>query len=237
VSDPRRLIDEASGFEAELLRAGRGDALPAESASTISAALGVAPPLVTSTLATGAKLTASKVIASLVGVGTAGALSVWAAVHLLAPSAAPPPQKRPEAGTQAAVVAAASAEQPITSSPLVELPEPASPPKPSARSRSVVSPDRDSLPLELEALDRARSALAGGDASRALALLDEYGTRFPKARLRAESAVLRIEALAASGQKVAAIRLARQQLAREPNGPYARRVRSLLEKAGAPATP
>lgn len=236
MSDPRRLVDEASGFEAELLRAGRGDALPAESASTISAALGVAPPMVSSTLATGAKLTASKVIASLVGVGAAGALSVWAAVHLLAPPAAPPPQKQPEAGTRAAVVAGASAEQPITSTPLARVPEPASPPKPSVRSHSVASPERDSLPLELEALDRARSALAGGDASRALALLDEHSTRFPKARLRAESAVLRIEALAASGQKSAAIRLGRQLLAREPNGPYARRVHSLLQKAGAPAT-
>jgi hypothetical protein len=93
----------------------------------------------------------------------------------------------------------------------------------------------DSLPLELEALDRARSALAAGDASRALELLDEHSTRFPKARLRAESAVLRIEALVASGQKGAAIRLGKQLLTREPNGPYARRVRSLLEQAGAPA--
>lgn len=237
MSDPRRLIDEASGFEAELLRAGRGDALPAESAATISASLGVAPPMVSSTLATGAKLTASKVIASLLGVGAAGALSVWAGVHLLAPPAAPTPQKRSETGSQAAVVAAAPAEQPITSTPLVEVPEPAAPPKPSVRSHSAPSAERDSLPLELEALEHARSALAGGDAARALLLLDEYSTRFPKARLRAESAVLRIEALAASGQKGAAIRLGRQLLAREPNGPYARRVRSLLEKAGAPATP
>lgn len=235
MSDPRRLIDEGSGFEAELLRAGRGDALPAESASTISAALGVAPPMATSTLATGAKLTASKIIASLVGVSAAGGLSVWAAVHLLSPPAAPPPQKGPEAAARAAV-AAASAPPPIISTPLVEAPEPASPPKPTVRSHSVASSERDSLPLELEALDSARRALAGGDASRALALLDEYSTSFPKARLRAESAVLRIEALAASGQKSAAIRLGRQLLAREPNGPYARRVHSLLEKAGAPGT-
>jgi hypothetical protein len=236
VSDPRRLIDEASGFEAELLRAGRGDALPAESASTISAALGVAPPMVSGTVAAGAKLTASKVLAGLVGVGAAGALTVWAAVHLLAPAAAPTPHKPPEAGDQPAVVTRTPAEQPMTSAPLVEVTEPASPSKASTRNHPAQSPERDSLPLELEALDRARSALAGGDASRALGLLDEYSARFPKARLRAESAVLRIEALAASGQKVAAIRLGRQLLAREPNGPYARRVRSLLEKAGAPAT-
>jgi hypothetical protein len=236
VSDPRRLIDEASGFEAELLRAGRGDALPAESASTISAALGVAPPMVSGALATGAKLTASKVIASLVGVGAAGALSVWAAVHLLAPTA-PPKLQKPEAGSHSAVVVDAPALPPTASAPLVEVPEPASPPKPSTRSHQAQTPEHDSLPLELESLDRARSALAGGDASRALGLLDEYSVRFPKARLRAESAVLRIEALSASGQKLAAIRLGRQLLAREPNGPYARRVRSLLEKAGAPTTP
>jgi hypothetical protein len=193
--------------------------------------------MLSGTLATGAKLTASKVIASLVGAGAAGALSVWAAVHLLAPPAAPTPHEPPEAGSQAAVVTGAPVKQPIISAPLVEVPAPVSPPKASTRSHQAQSPERDSLPLELEALDRARSALAGGDASRALGLLDEYSARFPKARLRAESAVLRIEALAASGQKVAAIRLGRQLLAREPNGPYARRVRSLLEKAGAPATP
>jgi hypothetical protein len=234
VSDPRRLVDDASGFAAELLLAGRSDALPAESASKISAALGVAPPVVSGTLAAGAKVTAAKVTASLVGVGAACALAVWAAVQLVAPDAAAPPPEPPKVGNQSAGIAA-TAEQPVISTPLVEVPEAVPPPKRSARGPSVDSAEPDSLPLELEALDRARSALAAGDASRALGLLDEYSTRFPKARLRAESSVLRVEALVASGQKGAAIRLGKQLLAREPNGPYARRVRSLLEQAGTPA--
>jgi hypothetical protein len=236
VSDPRRLIDEVGGFEAELLRAGRGDALPAQSASTISAALGVAPPIVSSTAGAGAKLAASKVIAGLVGAAAAGALAVWTAVHTLAPAAAPTPHEPPQAGSRAAVVADAPAPQPPASAALVEAPGPVASPTASTRSRSTASPERDSLPLELEALDRARSALARGDASRALGLLDEYSTRFPKPRLRAESAVLRVEALVARGQNDAAVRLGKALLAREPNGPYARRLQSLLERAGAPAT-
>ena len=44
----------------------------------------------------------------------------------------------------------------------------------------------------------------------------------------AEATVLRIEALAASGEKQAAARLGKAFLARDPNGPYARRVRSLI---------
>lgn len=236
MSDPRRLIDQVGGFEAELLRAGRGDALPAQSASTISAALGVAPPIVSSTAGAGAKLVASKAGAALVGVGAAGALAVWLAVHALAPAAAPTPHEAPAAGSRAAVVADAPAPRPPASAALVEAPGPVSSPTASARSRSTARPEGDSLPLELEALDRARSALGRGDASRALGLLDEYSTRFPKARLRAESSVLRIEALVARGHNDAALRLGRELLAREPNGPYARRVRSLLERAGAPAT-
>jgi hypothetical protein len=237
VPDPRRLIDDSSGFEAELLRAGRGDALPAQSAATISAALGVAPPIapiVPGATGAVAKATASKVVASLLGVSAGGALAVWVAVQAFTPAAALKPHEPPRAGHGAAIVADVPVLPPPASAQVVEVPEPVSVPSAPLRHRALPGPERDRLPLELEALDRARSALAGGDASRALALLDEYSARFPKARLRAESAVLRVEALVARGQKDAAIRLGRELLVREPNGPYARRVHSLLERAGAP---
>lgn len=235
MSDPRRLIDEAGGFEAQLLRAGRKDAISTRSATTIAGALGVTlPAAAATTVAVGAKAATLKSTLAIAGAGAAGALSVWAAVLLFAapaPLVAPPP--RLDARQQAAVAVAPQVEpQASAPAPAVEV----AAPRASARVRAPVSSEPDTLPRELEAIDRARSALAGGDASRALALLDEYSARFPKARLRAESVVLRIEALSVRGQKDAAVRLGKEFLAREPNGPYARRVRSLLERAGAPAT-
>jgi hypothetical protein len=48
-----------------------------------------------------------------------------------------------------------------------------------------------SLELEVQALDRARQALAAGDARRALAALDHYRRDFPNGKLLPESVLLR----------------------------------------------
>lgn len=242
MSDPRRLIDDASAFETELLRAGRSDALSEQGASKIAAALGVAPPAAAATtLGIGAKVATYKAALVIAGVGAAGALSIWATVSVLsspAPMAAPP--QRLEAREHVSSVAVRHVE-PTAPAEAAETTEPAeaaerAPAKVTARDRSQASTDVDSLPLELDAIDRARTALARGDAPLALSLLDEYAARFPKPRLGAESTVLRIEALVTRGQNHSAVSLGKAFLARQPNGPYARRVRSLLERAGAPAT-
>ena len=232
MNDPKRLLEEVDGFEAELLRAGRKDALSERSALSITAALGVAPTIAAaSTLATGAKAATAKSAFVVGGLGAAGALAVWAGVNLFSGSApVTPPQRQIEARQQAPAVVARDVE-PIAPAETKELEEPPRPKAP-ARSRPAVGSDADSLPRELEMIDDARSALARGDASQALSLLDAYAARFPKPHLRAESAVLRIEALVARGQGDAATRLGKEFLKREPNGPYARRVRSLLERAG-----
>lgn len=248
MTDPKRLVDEASGFEAELLRAGRKDELSAQSALAICAALGVAPPAAaTSTLASGAKAASVKGAAvkgaafkgtlALGSLGAAGAL-LWASVAVL--SDADPmevPQSRAQSHEQAPAVVVRDVP-PIASVETKEATEATETARPKAivrGARPTASSDADSLPRELEMIDRARSALARGEASRALSLLDAYSARFPKPKLRSESTVLRIEALVARGQGKAATRLGKQFLAREPNGPYARRVRSLLERVGAPA--
>jgi outer membrane protein assembly factor BamD (BamD/ComL family) len=83
-------------------------------------------------------------------------------------------------------------------------------------------------------LDEARTALAHGDASGALAFLGRHDREYPRGFLGSEAEVLRIQALFAQGQKEQARRRAEALLAREPNGPQAKRVRSLLDAQGIP---
>jgi len=84
------------------------------------------------------------------------------------------------------------------------------------------------LSEELGALDSARSMLASGDASGALARLDNYNKAFPKGRLQLEAEVLRIDALMKSGQQDLAKKRAQTFLAKHPNSVLAPRVRGFL---------
>jgi Tfp pilus assembly protein PilF len=88
--------------------------------------------------------------------------------------------------------------------------------------------DKKTLADELAAVELARRALARKDPAQCLRLLDEYSRRFSPRRLDAEAIMLRIEALSASGDRATAQRLGQSFLAKHPQGPYARRVRSLI---------
>jgi hypothetical protein len=90
------------------------------------------------------------------------------------------------------------------------------------------SPANPSFSAELSALDRARTAIANGEAGKALAMLDDYSSRFPRGSMGPEASVLRIEALAAMGNHSAAERVARAFLEKNPASPYAQRIKSLL---------
>jgi hypothetical protein len=61
-------------------------------------------------------------------------------------------------------------------------------------------PALSSLRAEREVLDRARSALSGGDATAALALLDRHTTEFPQALLAEEREALAVQALVIGGR-------------------------------------
>jgi TolA-binding protein len=91
-----------------------------------------------------------------------------------------------------------------------------------------LAPVDSSLTAELTALEGARRALLSHDYSQSLRLLDDYTHRFPKRKLASEATVLRIEALAARGDRDAAARIGRDFLQNHPNGPYAQRVRSVI---------
>jgi outer membrane protein assembly factor BamD (BamD/ComL family) len=76
-------------------------------------------------------------------------------------------------------------------------------------------------------LDRARAALASGNPTGALEILDSYQQIFGKGNLRPEATYLRIQALNQSGQHAAARDLATRFLAEHPDTPHAAQVRPL----------
>jgi hypothetical protein len=249
MSDPRRLLDEgANDFEAKLLRAGRRDAPSHRNRRRVLVGLGLGSVLSASAAASagGTKFLSTGALNALrwVGGGAVSALAVWTAVEVSAPTPAKvnQPSSQSAGARQASTQPAApspSVSQPMavpedapTSVPAAstELSSSAKPPSPMRGVGAVATQDRaeGGLSAELAALDRARGALTSGDAGLTLRLLDDYGQRFPKRRLSTEAAVLRIEALSARGDQAGAARLGKEFLARQPNGPYARRVRSLI---------
>jgi hypothetical protein len=92
-------------------------------------------------------------------------------------------------------------------------------------------PTASTLHAEIDLLNAARMALSAGDRPRALELLERFETQFPEGVLRPEAAILRLEALVASGDRPAAARVARAFLASNPLSPYAPRIQRLLSQS------
>jgi hypothetical protein len=99
-----------------------------------------------------------------------------------------------------------------------------------AEAPALVDDKRSKVGLgqEVAALDRARGALAAGDAAGALRLLDKYEMSFPKANLAQEATILRIEALLKQGNRDAAVDLGNGFLAEHPASSHAAKVSRLL---------
>ena len=91
-----------------------------------------------------------------------------------------------------------------------------------------LTPERRAAMLtdELGPIDRARVALANGEARRGLEELDAYARRFPGGRLQIEAEVMRIDAFAKLGRKDLARQHAEAFLKRHPNSVLATRVRA-----------
>ncbi|HEX5099783.1 MAG TPA: hypothetical protein VFV94_09805 [Polyangiaceae bacterium] len=233
MSDPTRLLEElgADEFEASLLRAGRSDAMPARSRGQILAGIGIGGLLTASTVATGVRA-ATKGWLAKATLGAASALTIWAGVWAMHPST-PVPNAGPLAVAPRAPArlpgpppAAAPAEEPVVASE----PAPAEPSKAPAGNayRSALPSNEASLRQELGAIEQARRAFLAHDYTQSLKLLDEYTRKFPKRQLGSEATVLRIEALAARGDRDTASRVGHDFLKNHPNGPYAQRVRSVI---------
>jgi len=87
-----------------------------------------------------------------------------------------------------------------------------------------------SLSPEVRMLDEARAHLSSHDPANALAALDRYVAAFPAGVFLPEARVLRIEALLLAGDRASATRLADDLLRGDPSGPYAQRVRKIIQK-------
>ncbi|HVJ19890.1 MAG TPA: tetratricopeptide repeat protein [Polyangiaceae bacterium] len=85
-----------------------------------------------------------------------------------------------------------------------------------------------SVASEVAELDRARALVAAKKPGAAIAVLDEFAQRWPRAILGPEAAVLRVEAELARGNRAGAERLARALIAAQPNSAYARKVANLV---------
>lgn len=81
---------------------------------------------------------------------------------------------------------------------------------------------------QVASIDRARAALAAGDAREAVAQTHEYEARFPHGSLLQEATVLRVEALLRLGEPSRAREVGDRFLAAYPTSPHAARVRQML---------
>jgi len=232
-------------LEETLLRAGRSERAPGKTRRHVRAAMG---------LAAGAGIAATAGSAMAAGAGTktsAGVLSTVVLIKYLAvgaacgaltlsaakltitetPGASPAspapvasaPARRPAAARPARPIGSGAAPEPSSSSPATRAAVPSSAALSAPPDSKAVS-----LAAELEWLDRARTSLQGGNPSAAHAALDSYAREFPSGQMSLEANVLRIEAIAQSGDKATAARLAGAFERAHPRSPLVARIRHLL---------
>jgi hypothetical protein len=146
------------------------------------------------------------------------------------------------APAESAVIAPPRSEPAVTTLSVHDL-APAPPPKVPSRAPApggntrASSPEgpitgeaRGSFSDELALVSAARAALETGNAPACLRTVERYDERFRSGIFAQEIEVLRIEALAASGETARATTRAERFLATSGRSPYADRVRSLIER-------
>ena len=141
------------------------------------------------------------------------------------------PSSREDVGTLSAPAAAISS----TSTVPAERPPAVNGTVKSRRTveapRAATAPleDAEHLAQEVALVDRARAALARGDATGALAALDDYEARFSPRKFAPEALYLRMEALLREGRSGAAQSVAEVLAKSYPKSPHAARARQVLE--------
>jgi hypothetical protein len=90
--------------------------------------------------------------------------------------------------------------------------------------------DADTLAEEVKSVDRARAALARGEAAQTLLVLDDYERRFRRRGFAPEALYLRMEAYSSLGRLAEARATAERLLGSYPNSLHGARARILLSK-------
>ncbi|HTA90534.1 MAG TPA: outer membrane protein assembly factor BamD [Polyangiaceae bacterium] len=229
---PRLHTEPESELERSLLNAGRGYTASTSSRAKALAAVGLVGVTASSTAAASA-VTKAGIAKWLVAVALVAGVAVPVA-HYLRHSAADPASAPVSAASPPVVdTQTAAAIQNSRPVPTVDTSTPATEPAPNSgpnAARVAPKPAAPALSAELGALDAARSALAAGDANGALTQLDAYARNFPHGKLSLEAEVLRIDALAKSGQTAAARKRAEAFMKRHPDSVLASRVRAYAEQ-------
>jgi TolA-binding protein len=254
MSDPERLLaGAANDFEKELLGSWKHEGPSEDAQARVLAMVGVGLGGAVGTAGGTAKMgtVASGSIAPKAAAAGTAALVKWlalgavvtavggVAVHYrhratlpttVVASAPAPAPTTPEVAPVTQPAPTADQALSLADSPLHQEPARA------ARSPRHVEPsDREtSLGDQVAALDRARRAMADGNAATALADVAEYQAKYPHGALAEEAEVLRVEALVAQGDRAGASRAGARFLAAHPASPHAAHVRALL---GSPPSP
>jgi hypothetical protein len=234
--DPPRLLDAGDDApEVALLRVGKHYRLDEGARRRALGALGLGAGSTALLSSTATAATAAGwplkaiIVVGLVGGLAGGALAVKRAPvsnALVAPVAQPAVPA--EAKAAPTVDAIQSAERSVVQEPAQTATHSVAS---SSDKRKAARAGAPTLTEELAALDAARAALRGGDVQGSLSLLDHYSQSFPKGNLALEAQVLRIEALAKSGNSQAASTLAKAFLAHHANSLLASRVRRFVDNA------
>jgi hypothetical protein len=148
---------------------------------------------------------------------------------------APSPQSHPRVVPSPSAPSAPStpSDRRVAPAPASGQPPSMVPPSPARiESNADIAPialPPSTLSSELASVDRARAALARGDARRTLHELAGHERRYPKGQLELEVCMLRMEAHVQRGDLPAARALAKRILAEHVSPLHARRARQVLE--------
>lgn len=248
MTDPARLLDEgATESELAILRAGAFEEPPAHGPRRLAAAMGLSGSAATAAAqAAGSSLnalltgsTAKWLIVSSVALG--GGAFVYVRHERARETASRPAERVPaEATLPTAGAEPSSPDVPGLAQPAggsTDIPPPAARPRDRAPVKSTQSSgaaesgarsSSKSIGAEIEELDGVRRSLRAGAPLEALAALDHYDREHAGGALTQEAALLRIEALSASGDTAGARRLAERFLRNNPRSPHKRRITALV---------
>ena len=226
--EPRRFLDSA-GAAGELLRSALDDGPPPSLEAKLLALRPPPPP---------PKFSPAWKWPWLVGGVTVVSVSAWLLLRPTSEVPRPTPTVTTPIGSAVALreppspatnVASSSVEPPAASaSPPASQALPALTADARRTKEAGPTPTEDSVAAEMRLLDTARKQIAEGQPQAALGTLDRYRAGHPMGVLSQEAAVVRIEALLASGRRDEARALARTFFDEHPASPHAQRLRSLL---------
>jgi TolA-binding protein len=233
---------EASEFERRLLHAARDEVPSPELTRRMQMALGLKG------AASLAPMVAKPVLSSIASFGGVVALVVAGVVGYRLTRPRPPAAAPVSAPTRAPAASATALETPLGSTPAERVeatansapasavtarPAAAASSTPGLTPRSTAADAKHELREEIALIDAARAAVQSRSSVQALALLRRYETSYPRGAFSPEATVLRIEALAQSGQRAQAAALAQRFLSQYPDTPLAARVtRAVGSSAG-----